>query len=243
MAFLFLDNLMVNPQIENGHTDISNEIMEALAKTRIPGEARQVLDFILRKTYGWHKKSDFIPLSQFVIGTGLKKNTICRALKKLKDMNIIVTKKENTTISNYMFNKYYDKWKPLPKKRIVLKKENTVLKKENTVLKKETLKRNSLKETNQKNEKKDIVEFPEFDNQIKITKEEYQKLINKFGKDKAYKKLEGLYYYMGSKGKKYKSHYLTILCWERKDENTQRDNKKLGTKYADAGISKNLEDL
>jgi len=51
---------MANPQIENGYTRIANETMDALAKIRIPGQARQVLDFILRKTYGWNKKTDMI---------------------------------------------------------------------------------------------------------------------------------------------------------------------------------------
>ena len=47
---------MANPQKENGYTSIANDIVEALAGIRIPGEARQCLDVILRKTYGWNKK-------------------------------------------------------------------------------------------------------------------------------------------------------------------------------------------
>ena len=38
---------MANPQTENGYTKIANEIMEALAHIRIPGEAMQVLLVIL----------------------------------------------------------------------------------------------------------------------------------------------------------------------------------------------------
>ena len=84
---------MASPQIENGYTPIANEIMDALARTRIPGEVRQVLDYIFRKTYGWNKKEDVIPMSQFVKSTGLKKPNICRALSKLITMCII--KKDN----------------------------------------------------------------------------------------------------------------------------------------------------
>ena len=47
--------LMANPQKENGYIMIANEIMEALAKYRIPGEQRQCLDVILRKTYGYDR--------------------------------------------------------------------------------------------------------------------------------------------------------------------------------------------
>lgn len=83
---------MANPQIENGYTRIANEIMDALAKIRIPGQARQVLDFILRKTYGWNKKTDMISLSQFVEGTGLSKVAVCKGINKLLGMNIITKK-------------------------------------------------------------------------------------------------------------------------------------------------------
>ncbi len=124
----------INPQAEDGHTDIANEIMEALAKIRISGEARQVLDLILRKTYGWHKKWDKISLSQFTSGTGLKKSTICKALNKLIFMNLIITKKDNEGISKYMFNKHYDKWKPLPKKITLPKKEISITQKGNESL-------------------------------------------------------------------------------------------------------------
>ena len=80
---------MASPQIENGYTRIANEIMEALAKVRIPGEARQVLDAVFRKTYGWNKREDKISLSQFEKMTGLARPSICRAIKKLLIMNII----------------------------------------------------------------------------------------------------------------------------------------------------------
>lgn len=105
---------MANPQCENGYTKISNEILEALAKIRINGEASQVLLVILRKTYGFNKKKDKISLSQFVLSTGIKRPNVCRALNKLISMNIIIQiDKDNITI--YQFNKDFDVWKPLSK--------------------------------------------------------------------------------------------------------------------------------
>ena len=123
---------MINPQKKDKYTPIANEIMEALAKIRISGKAMQILWFILRKTYGWHKKSDYIALSQFVSGTGLTKSSVCKSVKKLINMNIIIVKKGNYGINNYMLNKNYDKWKPLPKKEIIVKKGNGIAKKGNT---------------------------------------------------------------------------------------------------------------
>ena len=111
-----------NPQKENGYTPISNEIMDNLIKIRIKGEARQVLDFILRKTYGWNKKEDYISLSQFVRATNLKRPIVCRSLKYLLNLNLIIKndntiiKKDNEWMITYQFNKHYTTWKPLSKK-------------------------------------------------------------------------------------------------------------------------------
>lgn len=121
---------MASPQKENGNIQIATEIWEHLTKIRIPGEARQVLDWILRKTYGWNKKSDKISLSQFEEGTGLKKNTICKVLVRLQEMNlIIVTQLGNEVAKEYSFIKDFDKWKPLPKKVTLPKKVKSITQK------------------------------------------------------------------------------------------------------------------
>lgn len=126
---------MANPQKEHGYTPIANKIMEHLARTRIPGEARQVLDFIHRKTYGYGKKVDHIALSQFVLGTGLKKPTVIRGRNMLISMNLIfVIKKDNEEIATYRFNKDFDTWKPLPKKITLSKMITPVIKKDNLAL-------------------------------------------------------------------------------------------------------------
>lgn len=114
---------MANPQKENGYTSIANEIMEALVRTRIPGEARQMLDFIIRKTYGYGKTTDMIATSQFCEATGLKKFIIHRARKRLLLANLItVSKNDNSQILSYSFQKDYEKWVQLAKKPTVSKK-------------------------------------------------------------------------------------------------------------------------
>ncbi len=120
---------MANPQKENGHVDIANEIMEALAGIRISGEEWQCLCVIFRKTYGWHKKEDWISLSQFNLLTKLKKPNILRALNKLRLKKLIIIKNDNRHKPKYKFNKNYEQWKPLSKKITVIKKDNRVLSK------------------------------------------------------------------------------------------------------------------
>jgi len=112
----FYLKVMSNPQLENGHLRIANEIWDALCRIRIRGEANQVLNFIIRKTYGYNKKWDRISLSQFASGTGICKQSICRAIKILIEMKLI-NQKATPNGSMYKFNKNIDEWKPLTKKR------------------------------------------------------------------------------------------------------------------------------
>ena len=114
---------------------IANELVEALARVRIPGESGQVLWALLRLTYGWQKKEDVINLRQLMDLTRLKKPTICRALSKMITMNIII-KKDNAFGTMWGLQKNYDLWKPLSKKITLSKKIINVIKKDNKPLSK-----------------------------------------------------------------------------------------------------------
>jgi phage replication O-like protein O len=141
---------MNNPQIENGHLDLANEIVEKLFSYRISGEEYQVLWVILRKTYGWHKKEDRISFSQFAKLTGLKRPTVARAIRKLLSKKIIdVIKNDNSNINTYRFNKHFEQWGVLSKKIMVLsKKIRGVIKNDKRVLSKMIhTKENNTKET------------------------------------------------------------------------------------------------
>lgn len=108
----------VNPQKENGFVPIASEIMDALCRTKISGTQRQCLDFIIRKTYGFHKKEDDISYAQFEKATGLPIRSIRRNLKCLEERNIIGMRKNAQRCaqkcahvsSTYWFNKKYDQW-------------------------------------------------------------------------------------------------------------------------------------
>lgn len=123
----------MGPQCEDGYTKLANELLEALCRTRIPGEPMQIFLTILRKTYGFGKKSDKIPLSQFVEATGITKTHVSRAIAKLVEMNIIITQNGNSITQNgngsivtYEINKHYSTWNLLPKKVTLPKKVITV---------------------------------------------------------------------------------------------------------------------
>ena len=67
--------------------------------------------------------------------------------------------------------------------------------------------------------KKEGKKFGEFQNVI-LTDAEYEKLIEKLGDDKTGQLIENLSEYVHSKGKRYKSHYATILQWSKRDKKT-----------------------
>lgn len=101
---------MANPQKENGNTEIANEIIEALAKIQLSGYESRVLWIIFRKTYGWHKKEDWITNTQIAEMTGITESHISRTIK------ILIRKKIVTKIGKKVsFQKDYDKWEKLPK--------------------------------------------------------------------------------------------------------------------------------
>lgn len=124
---------MASPQKENGHVGIANELWDAWAKIRIPGEAMQILMVIIRLTYGWNRKEWPISNREFVDSTGIRKGHIQRNIDKLKSMNLIkVTKKGNKLTPTYCIQKDYEKWKEIPKR--VTKKGNAVPQKGNKEL-------------------------------------------------------------------------------------------------------------
>lgn len=169
---------MANPQIENGYTKIANEILDALCGIRISGEARQCLDVIIRKTYGFNKKEDTIALSQFSLLTKMSKTSICRALLKLAKMNLIIDKNVNENGKTYLFNKDFSTWKPLTKKSIVDKNVNWHLQKSKSSL---TKKRNTKDNTTKETITKDNIPLASpMRNKISFKKEDYDFLIEKY---------------------------------------------------------------
>jgi len=77
------------------------------------------------------------------------------------------------------------------------------------------------KDIKKNNNKKKVI-FGEFKN-VFLTNKEFEKLKASFGEAGANQRIENLSSYVASKGKKYKSHYATILTWERKNKKPKRN--------------------
>jgi phage replication O-like protein O len=101
--------------------------LDNLAKIRIPGEAMQMLLFVVRKTYGFNKTHDGLATSQIMTGTGLSRKGVERARSTLRKMNLIGTdKKRGTCYLTYAFNKHYKTWITTRKKEGTPKKRGMV---------------------------------------------------------------------------------------------------------------------
>ena len=100
---------MANPQGNKNYTRIANGILEALASAKLSSYEFRIIIAILRKTYGFQKKKDWISLSQFSAVTGIKLSHISRTIKKLKEKNMILKNGKITGIQ-----KDYERWN-LPK--------------------------------------------------------------------------------------------------------------------------------
>lgn len=99
----------------------ANRFFEAIYRQYLRPNETKVLFFLLRKTWGWKKKSEFIPLSQFSQGLDMSKVIACQVLSRLKDRGIV----------NQLANKRYaiqsdlTLWKDKPKKKRARKESLT----------------------------------------------------------------------------------------------------------------------
>lgn len=96
---------MASPQIENGYTRLSNEILEHLSHPGINGSEFRILLVVIRKTYGFRKKQDRISISQFEKFTCMNRAQAVRTIKSLVEKKILLKKD-----GNYVFNKNYEEW-------------------------------------------------------------------------------------------------------------------------------------
>lgn len=81
---------MASPQCEDGYTKIANELLDAMCRLQLSGQQWKVLHAIIRKTYGWNQKTDWISGSQIAEMTGMGRADVCQALRALRQRRIIL---------------------------------------------------------------------------------------------------------------------------------------------------------
>lgn len=202
------------PQLEDGYVKIANEIYDKLCCFRIPGEVALIINSILRKTYGFNKKEDWISNSQFVEMTGMKKANISRSLSKLITNKIVIK-----TDNKLRLNKNTEEWVSFEK---VIKTDNNkllskliqpVIKTDTTVIKTDGHKRQYTKDNIQKT----LRETPFYLKNIPLKDIEEFKNICVATENQIRQKGESFYDYCLSYGKKYKDYKAALRNALRKD--------------------------
>ena len=88
------------------HTQFSNDAIDYIMREVSPN-AWKIITVAIRKTYGWHKQSDVISLSQFQELTGIgSRSTLVSAIKEVTDKKILVRRKNGISYE-YELNREY----------------------------------------------------------------------------------------------------------------------------------------
>jgi len=98
-------------------TPVPNDALERLAAFGLSGREFRILLVVIRKTWGWGKEKDKIPMSQFARFTGIDRrhcHSILTSLIKQKIINKTVTAYGDRKVISYSFNDVYAEWKLSP---------------------------------------------------------------------------------------------------------------------------------
>lgn len=98
-----------NPQAENGHTRIANELLEAILIADFSKRQQKIILAIIRKTYGYNKTSDDMTVSQLALLTGIAAPHVSTTIKELIASSVVIagSGRYGKTLS---INKLYDQW-------------------------------------------------------------------------------------------------------------------------------------
>jgi phage replication O-like protein O len=116
---------MARATVEYQFTPIPSEALERLAAAGLSGREFRIILVVMRKTWGWSKVKDRIPLSQFARHTGIdrrKCHAILISLAKQKIIKRTVAVKGDRKAITYSFNEIYAEWKLSPSRGTVDKK-------------------------------------------------------------------------------------------------------------------------
>lgn len=172
------------------------------------------------------------PILTLLSESKLTKNEFYKSRNKLKQFGFIDFKERGGNKATvYKINSVVSLYEKQMQTQTVT--QNSTQKMTQTVTQNVNINKTRNQKLKTKNKKEIIKEkFGEFQN-VLLTSEEFVKLKSKLGSDcDGY--IERLSNYIASTGKRYKSHYATILSWIQKD----KQNNKIGSEsYGNTGKS------
>lgn len=95
--------------IEDGYTRIANDLLDAMMSSNFTSRQIKLLLAVIRKTYGFNKKFDWISGEQFSEMTGMPRTRCSSTKTELLNMNVLVTEGRkvgiNKVISDWCINR------------------------------------------------------------------------------------------------------------------------------------------
>lgn len=98
---------MVSPQKQNGFVGIANEIWDQILRRGFTKRQNDILNLIIRLSYGCGRKVALIPLGKDFALCGVRENHVKDELNELIECRIIF---RGTAKGEYLFNKNYSEW-------------------------------------------------------------------------------------------------------------------------------------
>ena len=108
-----MPRLRGNPQLEDGHTRIANELLEAIIRYPFTGGELKVVLAVIRLTYGWQLNERQIRQRELVRLTGLDARYLQRVLAKLRHHGVL-WRNRHMRPHCYALNKHYLGWRGMP---------------------------------------------------------------------------------------------------------------------------------
>ena len=210
-----------NPQLEDGFIQIAtgkreNDILMALIKQRLNATQYQIIFLVIRKTWGFKKKEDWISLTQFENYLSKSRASVCKEIKHLVNNNLLVKKSIQGVRASYGINKDFLQWKQLVKKNRLVNKTLLTSKQNKTQLVNKTLptKETITKETITKETiQKKYSSIKDLDQTVLEEISSKYKVSLSFVKSK----LDDMTNWLGAKGKKYKNYKAALSNWVKTD--------------------------
>lgn len=102
-----------HPQLEDGHTRIANELLEALMRYPFQGGELKVILAVVRLTYGWQRRHRAIRQKALARMTGVSARQVRRLLAGLRQQGVLF--RDRTTCPHtFQLNKVYAGWRDWP---------------------------------------------------------------------------------------------------------------------------------
>ena len=132
-----------------GHTQINNDLLEAMIGAKLASQEVRCVLLIMRKTYGWNKDKDKLALSQFATALKVDRKSAHRALRSLVKMKVVtVYQTVDSQVKTYKVNTNLHEWQLSTKKTTVYQNvDGLSTKRETDCLPNRRLQKKLLKET------------------------------------------------------------------------------------------------